>query len=58
MTDHDIAELLPFYANGTLDAADRAVTAPGPLDLPEDHLRGEAGADQYDVLVRRRVLSK
>ncbi len=24
MTGHDIAELLPFYANGTLDAADRA----------------------------------
>ena len=24
MTDHDIAELLPFYANGTLDAAERA----------------------------------
>ena len=24
MTEHDIAELLPFYANGTLDAADRA----------------------------------
>jgi hypothetical protein len=24
MTDHDIAELLPFYANGTLDAGDRA----------------------------------
>jgi anti-sigma factor RsiW len=24
MTKHDIAELLPFYANGTLDAADRA----------------------------------
>ena len=24
MTDHEIAELLPFYANGTLDAADRA----------------------------------
>jgi hypothetical protein len=24
MTDHEIAELLPFYANGTLDAAERA----------------------------------
>jgi acetolactate synthase regulatory subunit len=24
MTDHDIAELLPFYANGTLDAAESA----------------------------------
>jgi uncharacterized protein DUF4349/putative zinc finger protein len=24
MTEHDVAELLPFYANGTLDAADRA----------------------------------
>ena len=24
MTEHDIAELLPFYANGTLDAAERA----------------------------------
>ena len=24
MTDHDVAELLPFYANGTLDAAARA----------------------------------
>jgi anti-sigma factor ChrR (cupin superfamily) len=24
MIEHDIAELLPFYANGTLDAADRA----------------------------------
>jgi anti-sigma factor RsiW len=24
MNDHDIAELLPFYANGTLDAAERA----------------------------------
>jgi Domain of unknown function (DUF4349)/Putative zinc-finger len=24
MTQHEIAELLPFYANGTLDAADRA----------------------------------
>jgi uncharacterized protein DUF4349/putative zinc finger protein len=24
MTDHQIAELLPFYANGTLDAAERA----------------------------------
>lgn len=24
MTEHPIAELLPFYANGTLDAADRA----------------------------------
>ncbi|MEA2784442.1 MAG: hypothetical protein QOF71_546 [Candidatus Eremiobacteraeota bacterium] len=24
MTDHDVAELLPFYANGTLDAAERA----------------------------------
>ncbi|HEX3550800.1 MAG TPA: DUF4349 domain-containing protein [Candidatus Elarobacter sp.] len=24
MTEHDVAELLPFYANGTLSAADRA----------------------------------
>jgi uncharacterized protein DUF4349/putative zinc finger protein len=24
MIEHDVAELLPFYANGTLDAADRA----------------------------------
>ena len=24
MTDHDVAELLPFYANGTLDATERA----------------------------------